>query len=319
VRVRFRIGGRLKTLDTFESDEDAAAYQAHFAKHLVDSNPHRDISVADLGDKVLTRRELRGKISDPESDWSRFRNHIQPDPVGRMPIRSLTREHVEDWLERLEDKELGEQTIRNCRNVLSVICEYAVKKRLVKTNPARGIRRDAPKRTDDPWTYATLEEQARLIEEAAKDGLDCLIEFAMGSGLREGEQCMLYLCDMHLDDPDPHLWVRYGGLPTAKHPRGQPPKSGRIRRIQLFGLAKRALERWLPQLPKFCPDNPHGLVFPRKRGGYRDPDHIIRWEEWKGGDEHRTPKHGKLVPGKAGILKRAGISRDFRWHDLRHT
>jgi integrase len=116
--------------------------------------------------------------------------------------------------------------------VLSVICEYGVRKRLAKTNPARGIRRDAAKRTEDPWTYAILEEQARLIEEAAKDGLDCLIEFAMGSGLREGEQCMLHLCDVHLDDPDPHLWVRYGGLPTAKHPRGQPPKSGCIRRRQ---------------------------------------------------------------------------------------
>lgn len=323
-RVRFRVGGRLRTLDTFDSEPQAEAYRRYFAERLTDSDSARDVTVADFGDKVLLRRELRGRIADPDSDRSRFEQHIQRDEIGRAPIRALDgdRERVLAWLERLEAKGLAEQTIRNCRTVLSLICEAAIGKRLLRANPLRGIRREPEKRTDDPWTYLTLEEQARVLDAARRRGIWEIIAFSIGSGLRAGELVSLRLEDVHLDDADPHLWVRYGGPPTRRHPRGEPPKWGRIRRVQLFGIAKVALEAWLPKLAGVR--NPHGLAFPRlgggrwDAGGYRDPAHVIPWESWKGASA-RASKRGKTIPAVVGLLEEAAITREFRWHDLRHT
>jgi hypothetical protein len=84
--------------------------------------------------------------------------------------------------------------------------------------------------------------------------------------------------------------VRYGGAPS------EPTKTGEIRRVELVGMARDALARWQ------APDaNPHGLVFPRLRGEFRDENHVLRWIAWKDG------------------LKAAGLTRRVRWHDLRHT
>jgi len=69
-----------------------------------------------------------------------------------------------------------------------------------------------------------------------------------------------------------------------------------------------AMRAWLAALPTYTASkrfpqgrNPLALAFPRRRGGYRDEAHVIKWSDWK------------------AILKRAGIARRFRFHDLRHT
>lgn len=322
-RVRTRVGGRLKTVRTFDTEGEAEAHAATYAEMLSEGGARRDVALAEFGDKVLERRELRGRHADPDSDRSRFNCHIEGDPIGAMLVRAIERSHVEEWLERLEDKRLGEQTIRNCRNVLSVICEEAVRKKLLKANPARGIKRAPEKRTEDPWTYADPAEQERILAAAEARGVWELVAFAMGTGLREGEQVALRLGDVHVEGPDPSVFVRYGGPPTAQHPSGPPPKWGRKRSVHLFGVAKLAVERQIAKLAGL--PNPHGLLFPRlgggrwDAGGYRDPGHILPWEQWKGAPERRT-KRGKLIARKFGILEEAGITeRRFRWHDLRET
>ncbi len=114
---------------------------------------------------------------------------------------------------------------------------------------------------------------------------------------------------MHLRVPDPvdptkelsYIDVRYG-----KKDHG-PTKSGKPRRIPLFGMGLSAMEAWLAILPTYAPENPLGLVFPtpktsRSRGGYRR-------------GKSKVPKSW-IKRQKARIL---GKDRKFWWHALRHT
>jgi integrase len=97
---------------------------------------------------------------------------------------------------------------------------------------------------------------------------------------------------VRLDDPSgPHVIVRFGA-------RGLPTKSNKLRRVPLIPQAVDVMRRWLELLPTYAPDNPLGLAFPTPSGCRRD--------------------RGKLY-GFHEHLKKAGIRRPVRWHDLRHT
>jgi integrase len=323
VRMKDCPGGKLKTLETYDTEVEARACCASFAIAVQKSEEaHEGMTVRELGKAVLTERELRGAISDPGTDWSRFRKHIDSDRIATMAVRTLGngtgQSLVEDWLERLDDKGVARGVRIHCKNLLSVIMHRAIRKRLAKANPCLGVKFERDKRTEDPWTFASLEEQAALID-ATPAPLDAIVEFAIGTGLRSGELVSLRLVDVHLKGDNPFITVRYGGPPSGRHPNGTPVKWGKMRDVRLFGHGLRALERWLAGLPAYCPDNPHGLAFPGAHGGYRAHDHVFRWAVWKGSPQKGKRGDVNFHAATTGILERAGIERDFRWHDLRHT
>jgi Phage integrase family len=120
----------------------------------------------------------------------------------------------------------------------------------------------------------------------------------------------LELPDLHLDETKPHIVVRYGS-------RGKTTKSGKTRRVPLFGVALDCAKGWVAQLPTYAPTNRLGLVFPTMSGTRRQVG---------------TPKATRRVKVRNGKrlrevkvdlfhewMRAAGIARPVRWHDLRHT
>jgi len=312
-RIRMRVGRNpKKTIDTFDTREEAIAYRATMAELLKSQEPYPGVTLAEFGEEVLTWRELSCHLSNPDNDWSRWKNHIKSDPIAKMPVKTVRDIHVEDWLDRLNAKGLSRQTRLHCLNLLRIIMRRAKKKRLAKENPCMDIKLEVQKRTHEPWTFLTPEEQDALIAAAPKP-LDAIIEFAIGTGLRSGELAALRLADVHLDGPDPYITVRYGGPPA------KPTKWGRIRQVPLFGRGMAGLRRWLDALPSYATENPHGIAFPAQRGGFRNHDHVLRWRIWKGSPARAKPGHRNYHSPTVGIVERAGIGRHFRWHDLRHT
>lgn len=292
--------GERATVDTFPTWEDADVRLRLMAEEIEfsENSPH---TLSVYGDKVLTERERAGKIRDTESDRGRWNKHILPDKLARMDVRRIRRTHLLEFWKRLEKKEeLAHHTRLNVMNVLRVILRAAMDQGVIKETPAKDFKFEAPPSTEDPWMYLTPKQQWHLIRHTRGDER-WLVAFAIASGLRAGELVSLRLSDLFLDDDDPHVVIRYGGPPDAKHPKGVPTKTGKIRKVPLVGMALRALTRWLDALPGYCPDNPYDLVFPRRLGGFRDPAHVIRYETWR---------HAKTNTRGCASL---------RWHDLRHT
>jgi len=113
--------------------------------------------------------------------------------------------------------------------------------------------------------------------------------FAIGAGLRPGEQRALLKRDVHANEADPYLIVRYGS------PK-KPTKTGQPRRVPLFGLALEAVREQFVALKKV--KNAKGIFWPDKKGRYRGERVPEQWGEW---------------------LKAACIDRPVRRYDLRHT
>lgn len=289
---RYRVRVRKKTVGIYDTREEADRIRLASLEVIAAEEGPAGETLAQFGEHVLTARELGHKVRDPKTDWGRWRQHVLVDPIARVVVGALQPHHVESWLERLEERGLAPQTRRNCLNLLRVILRRAVKKRLAKTNVAVGVRVEG--KSPDAWTYLRLEEQRALASAFATPERH-IVEFAIGTGLRAGELVTLRLADLHVEGAAPHVIVRYGRKPN------KPPKNGKVRSVPLFGLGLAAARAWLAELPQFAPINPTGLAFPGRRGSFRNHDHVLVWDRWK------------------GALAKAGITRRLRWHDLRHT
>jgi integrase len=299
-RVRVPSGRGQITWGTFTTRAEAERELA-VALHESDltRRDYEGLTVQQLGNKIMTRREVHSEVSDPGSDRSRWDKHIKPDEIGRFGIAKLQTKHVYQWIARLYDKGLSQSSVTHCRNLLSIVCGEAVQTGVIKVNPVAGIRLKSRKTSAEAgWTYLVPSEQQALIE-ATPYPEKCLVAFAIGTGLRAGELAALRRVDVDLEGR--RLMVRFGGPPD------EPTKTGQVRPVPLLGPAVEAVRLWLAEVPARdgCP-----ALFPRLKrlvdrahrlGGYRDPNHVIDYKVWK------------------AALKASGISRRVRWHDLRHT
>ena len=298
-RLRMTLpNGEREALGTFDTWGEADRMRRASLEALEARPGGAVMCLVDFGDTWLADRERNRKVRRPENDRSRWDNHVLPHRIADMPLRAIRAGDLDDLVSSMHAKGLARSTITNTLNVVRGIWKSAMRRGLVKHDPfAAGVPVPKDARITEPWTFATPEEQGRILA-ASKEPIRHLVAFAIASGLRAGELVALRLVDTH----DDRVVVRYGGAPA------EPTKGGRVRTVFLNGLAKEALTAWLVALPAYTANkrfpegrNPLGLVFPGRRGGYRCEEHVIRWADWQ------------------GILERAGITRKFRWHDLRHS
>lgn len=240
------------------------------------------------GKHVLDRRERDGYRS-VDSERSRLGAYVEPWVCAAWPLTAVTKGDVRRWLEGLSSKGLAPQTRRNALQVLRSIFRAAHDDGAIDIDPTSDLRVRDHGSTEEKSTWLTRHELDALLEAADDDGR-ATVAFAAASGLRQGEHRALRVEDVKLSAPDgAHVIVRYGRPKKAT-------KSGKIRRVFLVPLAEAALRAALELRPK-----DHELVFPSARGEARQKGRMVHPESW------------------ATWMKEAGIGRDVRWHDLRHT
>ncbi len=324
VRGRYRIrvrtaDGRKQTLHTADTPERAeevlAAYRAEVAEAGI-ADPHA-LTVRAWGEQWLTRRELDGVrgIHVERVTWA---THVLAAPFADWPLETIRPHDVQDWIsERLRakarqgtgrrgesvetDRPISRQTVQHALRLLRQALDDALARELVETNPAKLAKlpkRQAP--LEEPWTHLTLDEIERVTSCEAFDDRDRLLfTTAIFTGMRRGELFALRWDDVDLDDARPWLTVRRGVSGATK--------SGAVRRCPLLPRAHQALREW-----QGLAGSTSGLVFPSPSGGEYGPGYVAGW------DDKIERRNGveRLIRGKR---HQAGIDRDVRFHDLRHT
>lgn len=285
-RLRMTIRGVRKTVGFFDTEEEAEQVRAATLEELADFDD--GVTLLDYGNAWLDRREIGKEVRDPDSDRGRWDNHIANTSLAKLAVPRWKRRHTLFWLREFQKKGLARQTVINTLNVLRGIVRSAMDEELLKESPVLEIRVPREKRTEDAWTFLKPEQQTALLG-AIPSPERLLVQFAFWSGLRAGELVCLRAADVG----DEVVTVRYGTPPDV------PTKGGRVRRVPILPGARAALDAWRAQLTVYATENPHGLVFPRRRGGFRDPNHVLRWDMWDGA--------------------RKAIGWTGHWHDLRHT
>jgi integrase len=296
-RFRARVplaDGNRHTVGTFDTPEEAEGMIAAVVEEAAAQNlaPVGGLTVSGLLKLWQEDLELSRSYVAMPNVRSICKLWIETAPFADWPVRRVTRAALEQWAKSLRPAGLGDSYAKQAISHVRKAFAFAVDSRRLEENPAERLRlpRGAA-RTEEPWTYLNPEEQAALLGcHAVPRAWQLRIAFAIGTGLRAGEQLALRLVDLHLGE-NPRVVVRYG----SKH---RAPKSRKIREVPLFGMALQAAREWLELLPAHAPRNPSGLVFPGAYGGFEKVSRIPGWQAW---------------------LKAAGITRRVRWHDLRHT
>ncbi len=314
-RWRVRVtdsSGERKTLGTYATEEEANEVLAAALQKMADAElvPVGGMTVKAWGERWLAQRERL--VRDSRTEANRWRKHVVTAHFGGWPLAAVTRRDVKEWVQSLlvkqaADKYRGKRrarklsplTVRDIVKVARIAFRDAMEEEFISTNPFDGVRLPRVARTEEPWTYLTPEEQVALLG-ATPEPERFMVAFAIGTGLRKGEQWSLRLTDLHLDDEHPHVIVRYGSKDGAT-------KSGKIRRVSLFGIGLWGAAGWMASRRKYLTERQASgkvkvhrspVVFPSRRGCVRDEYAVDGFSEW---------------------LKVAGIGRRVRWHDLRHT
>lgn len=317
--------GRKVSLGVFETRDEAERDLAAAIQQMRACEPIRGCStLLEFGELWFVRREAHG-IRSVRADLNRWKAHVATWECAHWPLEAIRPVHIRAWRDALlqkrvargnkktsRNKTLSRQTVQNALNLVRVCLDAATEDEVIPSNPAKGITipRGVGLTTQTKWTYLNPTEQVTLL---AVIGIPdrWAAQFALGSGLRQGEQWNLELADVHIDDtPHPHVTVRFGS-------KGKPPKNGEIRVVPLGVMAIEAMRAqlvWLEQAAQAAaekaarkrkpvrPFNPHGLAFPTQRGYRRAQGAPRGWEDWL----------------KASGIKGA-TGAPIRWHDLRHT
>ncbi len=227
------------------------------------------------------------------------RVHLKP-AFGRVKLGALSPAHVRALYREKLDAGLSPRTVRYIHVTLSKALKQAVSDGLIPRNAAASVK--APKPAKKEITPLSREQVNALFTAVSGKRLEPLYVLAITAGLREGELLGLKWEDVDLDSG--MLQVRRS-LSEARSGRiFEAPKSGKGRSIRLTRKALSALrdhrKRQLEERMKsagFWQES--GLVFPSRVG---------------------TPLGGRNLNRSFNRdLERAGLPRNFRFHDLRHT
>jgi integrase len=256
---------------------------------------------------------------------NKFKQVFEPDPIADVYVSELTSEAIREWVYRVIGKERmhphrsggrrSTNTVRRAYQVMRNVCARAFEKGLLSGNPAVGVKLPRAKKRRRELLAAGIEEKApstTYSEEELHQFWSCELvplpvrlwhAILVGTGMRAGEFAEALIEDVHLDADDPSLHLR-------------DTKNGRPHDVRLFGVALRAMARWMEMLPTYCEDNPHKLLWPGPHGGKRSKGHW--WGKISVKAEGGTKK-AKQLDAFPIYLARAGITRHFRTHDTRHT
>jgi integrase len=264
------------------------------------------LTLEDFGEQWLSRMSIRSA----KTRRMLWRRHVLGTPLASMALVDIRRRHLRYFVETLSRKHkmiqakgsarpvvesqqrLSPGTVNQVCSLVRTLFNVAVADEVLAVSPCSGTGFKIPgvaSQGEDPWTWLSLEEIAQLLE-CPRLPMWARLRYATAiyTGLRQGELWGLRWRDLLLDGEKPRCVVRrsYCG----------PTKANKVHHLPLLPPAIEILKRVYREAHERSPDD---LVFPTRRGGMAAEGYDAGW-----GDRFRAI---------------AGIRREVRFHDFRHT
>lgn len=305
--VVYRGPDKRQRTKTFRRKTDAKRYAATVEADLLRHDwvdPQRGRQVFSVWAEKWSATTTHLKPKTRESYDSILRNHLLPE-FGNRAVASIDHAEVLAYLSGLTNDGKGAGTVRNIRDVMRLVFKLAVRNGVVKTNPVEDIR--APRQPKKEMVFLTEDQVWELAEEIKdppplrrgashrEEGYPdyaLLVLFAAYTGLRAGEIGALRVSRINL------LRRRVEVAESADEANGQfnigPTKTYSRRSV---GIPAPIAEMLMAHLDG---RKQNDFVFEGPDGG------PLRHSNW-------YPRHYKPA------VIRAGLPRETRFHDLRHT
>lgn len=141
------------------------------------------------GSRVVEESTRRG-------DAHRRRNHLEPRWKD-VPIGSITRHHVREWIADLRRQGVGPETIKRIVHLFSSSMKAAVDAEVIPANPAAQLRLVGGAPAQE--RFLTKEEYAAIREQMPTERDQLIADVLVHTGMRWGEVAGLHVARLDLD------------------------------------------------------------------------------------------------------------------------
>lgn len=261
----------------------------------------------------MVRGQVPDRLPDPEDPARREKSpntianarnlaasHLRP-AVGKLWVDRTTTARLEAVFAAMAKQGYATSTIDRTWGYLNQACQYGVRQRLVKLNPAADVLLPAA-RPAKARRSLTIEQCGRLLLSAIPaDRRPAMWLTALMCGLRPGELAGLRWPYVDIDSNEPSIDVAERVLEVDKRYVGQAePKTAKgRRRIGLHPLLVAALHKHREDMEILERYDPDGFVFCTRNG---------------------TPMSiANLRRGFGQLCERAGLGSGWTTYELRHS
>jgi len=216
-------------------------------------------------------------------------NRLLVGDLGSTPIDEVTREQIQEWLDDLAAN-LSFKTIKGHRANLGAVFRLWCREH-GGINPVEGSYNDGAQSTFKPVFLKPAEVRA-IVEQLPTEQDRMYVRLLVGTGMRKGEALALQIWDLDLEDDEPSIDINK----ARKHSH-----SGGVHRI---GDPKTDSSRRIIGIDDELADQLR--EFTRGRAGAEAVFDLGNEGTWQ--NNHWAPAR-----------ERAGLRKNPRIHDLRHT
>jgi integrase len=221
--------------------------------------------------------------------------------IGKQWVERTGRDRLEDLFKSMAANGYATSTIDRTWGYLNQACEYGLRTRLIKTNPAADVMLPAVRPPKKRKSFTIDEAQRLLTDGIPSDPRPAMWLTGLMCGLRPGELAGLRWPYVDLDSDEPSIDVferavevddKYVGQGSTKTARGE-------RRLGLDPLLVAALQRHRDEAKMLGLYDPEGFVFCTRTGSPMTMSNMRR--------AFRT------------MCAKAGLGDDWTTYELRHS
>ncbi|HET58099.1 MAG TPA: site-specific integrase, partial [Deltaproteobacteria bacterium] len=231
-----------------------------------------------------------------ETTWNVYNIHVDHHfkELADVKISKVTTPAVESWISKRQGEKMNLSTMRKILVTFNQVMAYAVRHKMIDSNPVRDAERPRKSINDNTGGGITVLDPGQiraLLEATPGQKYKTLFMTAIMTGARQGEILGLKWSDVDFKTKQIHI------RRTFNHQRFFPPKTREsIRAIDCAPSLIQALASWKLVSPQKKDD---ALVFANEAGEPMNYSNMVQ-------------RHFQKA------LKTASIER-IRFHDLRHT
>ena len=158
--------------------------------------------------------------------------------IGVVRLTALSPIHVRKVISEMQKKGRAVSTIRSAHGVISAACNAAIEAKLLKANPAEGMK--LPQRVKTKFHIVDRDQFSAFIAAAREDVNGNALIFLLLTGLRASELRGLQWADVDLDAASMHVHQQ---IPCHGVLAFTPPKDNSVRTIELTPQAVKLLRQ----------------------------------------------------------------------------
>ena len=228
-------------------ERDASAFDAKMKAEL-DAGTALDLVAGKMLVRdyaTLYRRDLLHRNSTAERLERVFRLHVDPLPLGRLPIAQVRSSHLRAWVKD-RAQVLAPSTLTVLWSNLTSMFSTAVTDRIIGVSPCSGVRLPSNPRHDH---FIPTADQVHTLAAALPQRYSAVVYLAAGCGLRAAEITGLELESVDFLRREVDISQQLVCV-TGMEPYLGPPKTrGSARTVELPAVVAAALARHIEQFP----------------------------------------------------------------------